>query len=63
MYSGGDPWQDLNEVLRAQEELRALAREEAEARRASRPSRSRRSPAAFRFWRLHVMAWIEDSRS
>ena len=62
MYQGGDPHHDLEEVLRRQEELRVQARWEHEARRASRTPR-RRSPAAFRFWRLHVTFWIEDPRS
>ena len=58
MYGGIDPQQDLNEVLRDQEELRHTARHESEARRASRTP-WRRSPAAFKFWRLRVMVWFD----
>jgi hypothetical protein len=48
-------------VLQRQEETRTQVRREAEARRASRPSRER-SPAAFKLWRLHVMVWLDDVR-
>ncbi len=61
MY-GSDPRHVLDEVARRQEELRDRAHLEAEARRAA-PSPRRRSPAAFKLWRLHVMIWIEDARS
>jgi hypothetical protein len=61
MYSGSEPQQALGMVLQRQEETRARVRREAEARRVSRPSR-RRSPVAFRLWRLHVMVWLGDAR-
>ncbi len=61
MYSGFDPQRALEVVLQRQEETRTLARREAEARRASRPSRGR-SPVAFRLWRLHVMVWLGEAR-
>ncbi len=61
MYSGFDPQQTLGMVLQRQEETRAMVRREAEARRASRPSRGR-SPVAFRLGRLHVIVWLGDAR-
>ena len=61
MYSGFDPQQALGMVLQRQEEVRAQVRQEAEGRRVSRSSR-RRSPAAFKLWRLHVMVWLDDAR-
>jgi hypothetical protein len=61
MYSGFDPQGALGMVLQRQEETRTQVRREAEARRASRPSRER-SPAAFKLWRLHVMVWLDDVR-
>jgi hypothetical protein len=61
MYSGLDPQGTLGMVLQRQEETRTQVRREAEARRASRPSRGR-SPAAFKLWRLHVMVWLDDVR-
>lgn len=61
MYWGSDPRYVLDEVSRRQEELRDQARLESEARWV-RPSPRRRSPAAFKLWRLHVMVWVENPR-
>lgn len=61
MYPGLDPQDQLGEVLRRQEETRTRVRREAEARRVERSPR-RRSPVAFKFWRLHVMVWLDDAR-
>jgi hypothetical protein len=61
MYSGFNPEQALGMVMQRQEETRARARREAEARRVSGASRER-SPVAFKLWRLHVMVWLGDAR-
>jgi hypothetical protein len=59
MYFGSDPRHVLNELTRGREALSEEARRESEAKRASRAFRGWR-PRAFRFWRLHVMVWVED---
>ena len=61
MYSGFDPQRTLEMVSQRQEETRDLVRGEAEARRATRPSRGG-SPVAFKVWRLHVMVWLGEAR-
>jgi len=61
MYSGFEPQQTLGIVLQRQEEVRARVRQEAEGRRVPRPPR-KRTPAAFKLWRLHVMVWLDDAR-
>jgi hypothetical protein len=61
MYSGFDPEQALGMVMQRQAETRTRVWREAEARSVSRASR-RRSPVAFKLWRLHVMVWFGDAR-
>ena len=58
MYPGWDPEWALREVLRRQEEVRERARAEAEARRVVQSTR-KWSLAAFGFWRVHVIVWLE----
>jgi hypothetical protein len=48
-------------VLGRQAEIRAESQQEAEVRRSVESGRRSRL-AAFRFWRLHVMVWLEDAR-